>query len=836
MGINVLKIGVKLKRIGIFFVGTCFRSFCYHPFFVGMVLLLIFIYRSFPFIFSLLLYASPILVSTFILLGTLLVFGQPNTPEIDREEKTNHEFVPLKTRIFRDETVTEKDENIFMEKYSFRGKHVIEKSMEPTSPKRGIVSEFNKSCSSFSSELSPIEENSQEMQVEKHVIEEAESELHSSSEIDERHGKEECLGFDHPYSQIKKTGDEDIEQQHCNNENIESRHVKSPVESIDSYMADRAGSSPESPWKPGEEEDGAGDDEASDIVSDQAESSSRGTSVAGLIPMLDELHPLLDEGAPQPTPNPDDGSDTDSGQSCNKSSNGTIESDEDSVNPEEETDYNDDEDGKTKSAIQWTEDDQKNLMDLKTLELERNQRLENLIARRNAWRMMNEKNLIDLESSDPSFNIPPVSTRQNPFDSPSCNDGLPSIPGSAPSILVPRRNPFDLPYDSGQENDVVTEESFQQEFGAAFPPKDIFHRRHESFNAGPSIFGPPKQQNIDFKPYFVAELMASEVGDYSSLPRQSSDLSDSKASSAPETESISSAEVQSDNKLNVEKNLSQEADENEDAVEIGHPSVPVGHGSESSGDEDAVELGQPETGSVEIKLGEVESETKDIATTGEQGSGEISRSSSSWSSKAQEGIFYEKEDESPSRLAGKGEDNITQGSTSVSLDQASAEKSEFDGQHKDGPIYDSSPTAFQKNLSSSDIPEMVQISESLVDGDSEERNQSVQMNEYETETSEGEERNETVVLNQEVLVNDQKSEGENTFTEAESFDDDSSNVQTPFSDAESTEENLMNQDRSDQNVKNEAPSSSQVGEDVAAPVTSPANKGMFWFMKKPTFF
>ncbi|BAT84250.1 hypothetical protein VIGAN_04156500 [Vigna angularis var. angularis] len=36
----------------------------------------------------------------------------------------------------------------------------------------------------------------------------------------------------------------------------------------------------------------------------------------------------------------------------------------------------------SKSVIKWTEDDQKNLMDLGNLELERNTRLENLIARR----------------------------------------------------------------------------------------------------------------------------------------------------------------------------------------------------------------------------------------------------------------------------------------------------------------------------------------------------------------------------------------------------------------------------------------------------------------------
>lgn len=86
-------------------------------------------------------------------------------------------------------------------------------------------------------------------------------------------------------------------------------------------------------------------------------------------------------------------------------------------------------------------------MDLGTSELERNQRLESLIARRRARKtmsMMPERNLIDLESADLPFSIAPISTaRNNPFDLPhdSYDDlGLPPIPGSAPSILLPKLN------------------------------------------------------------------------------------------------------------------------------------------------------------------------------------------------------------------------------------------------------------------------------------------------------------------------------------------------------------------------------------------------------------
>ncbi|KAJ6296820.1 hypothetical protein OIU78_022528 [Salix suchowensis] len=112
--------------------------------------------------------------------------------------------------------------------------------------------------------------------------------------------------------------------------------------------------------------------------------------------------------------------------------------DEDNGNEEEAQGSKEDE---SKSAIKWTDDDQKNLMDLGTLELERNLRLESLIRRRRArrnMRLMAEKNLIDLDAADLPINVPSISTaRQNPFDFP-----YDDVPGSAPSVLLPRQKSF----------------------------------------------------------------------------------------------------------------------------------------------------------------------------------------------------------------------------------------------------------------------------------------------------------------------------------------------------------------------------------------------------------
>ncbi|GKC04075.1 hypothetical protein Tco_0995685, partial [Tanacetum coccineum] len=221
---------------------------------------------------------------------------------------------------------------------------------------------------------------------------------------------------------------------------------------------------------------------------------------------------------------------------------------------------NDDEDKESKhidkldeiqSAIKWTEYDQKNLMNLGTSEMERNRRLENLIARRRArktMRMQAENNLIDLESTDLPWNIPPISTaRNNPFDYDS-ND---NIPGSAPSVFMQRRNPFDLPYDSSEEKPDLVGDTFHQEFAVA-QPKEPFFRRHESFNVGPSGFGAARseRQESRLKPYFVPERS------FADFQRQFSGLSDSKASSVPDTESVSSVgDLENKDQIDDEQSL-----------------------------------------------------------------------------------------------------------------------------------------------------------------------------------------------------------------------------------------------------------------------------------------
>ncbi|KAL0697403.1 hypothetical protein Bca4012_053525 [Brassica carinata] len=155
---------------------------------------------------------------------------------------------------------------------------------------------------------------------------------------------------------------------------------------------------------------------------------------------------------------------------CSSSSSSEGEEEE-----EEETSRED------KKIIAWTDDDQKNLMDLGNSEMERNKRLEHLITRRRTRRQVllaAERSLMDME-------VPPVCVGRNYFglDHESYMiDGL-QMPESAPSVLLlPTKNPFDLPYDPQEEKPDLSGDSFHQEFSAANPnPSESSFCHHESF-------------------------------------------------------------------------------------------------------------------------------------------------------------------------------------------------------------------------------------------------------------------------------------------------------------------------------------------------------------------
>lgn len=751
------EIAVQMKKFALFSMRTFYRSVRQHPFLVGMILVLVFLYRSFPFLFSLFLSASPVLLCTAVLLGTLLSFGQPNIPEIEKEEKLSQDIVSLKAAgVSGNGTfVFEREENFVIEKHSGDRVDLVDKSIEDV----GFVDdEFLSKVESRvdSPDCVPlIDESSREIHTEKRIIEEVEREF-LDFEFEKRNDvcedarvKEGVLGDgkaveSHQYSLVREIGDDEILAAEVDGQHEELVETYKEAHLESSQPAGGGGGDV------GNDDDDDGDG-SSYSESDRAESSSPDASMADIIPMLDELHPLLDLEAPQPPHISHDESDAGSEQS-HRSDDDSVDSDAETENHVDEVedgaDDNDDDEeevhgGKedeSKAAIKWTEDDQKNLMDLGTSELERNQRLENLIARRRArksFRLMAERNLIDLDGADLPFNVPPIATtRHNPFDLPYDsyeNMGLPPIPGSAPSILLPRRNPFDLPYDSNEEKPDLKGDNFEQEF-LAFHQKDMLFRRHESFNVGPSGLG-GSRQDTKWKPVFVTERLAPEGMSYASFQRQLSEVSESKLSSVPDTESVSSV-ADADEKKLAEQDFSKEAELPSNTYQ---PYDLVEHGSEASDDVDSVELEHAENRDVQldeevIKLGEAEnhhemeldlSETRNEAADVELDTVSVHLETEpikeeGCSSKSSLSSLSEVDDRIPDVKNEDGSTTMAEGvnyiNESVISAHSSLEESEFpftsgvgdDSQTKE-PVYDSSPKTAEKLFSLSSISSDMQV-------------------------------------------------------------------------------------------------------------------------------
>ncbi|KAL0428383.1 UNVERIFIED_CONTAM: hypothetical protein Slati_3013100 [Sesamum latifolium] len=637
MGIKLLEIGIKMSKGVIFTIRVSFRSICNHPFLVGILFLLAFVFRHFPFVFSLLVSASPVLIATAVLLGTLLSFGQPNIPELETEDRITCEAVSINNGVSGDNYVAlEQSLSHNVERQSEKRRDVALQAMqEPSLP----VSKHGEICGEGSSNDTSlfVDKGSRGVGSENGGVREGNREVGDGRCKRKFEGNKERLSDGEAMQNHYASG------RKVNAEHAGSDNEKSDADSFDSEMVnvDLLESPPHSPWKHvddqededededvDDDESEEHDDDASDSGTDQAESSSPDASVADIMPMLDELHPLLDDDAPQPVEMSRHGSKAARGRSPQSgvSSNELDDETDNQADDDNEDDEAPEKEELTKSAITWTEEDQKNLMDLGSSEIERNQRLENVIMRRRARKYMSmvpEINLIDFESSDSPFHIAPITTtRQNPFDVPNdsyYNSGLPPVPGSAPSILVPRRNPFDIPFESSEEKSNVMGDGFQEEFTTSQSRESLF-RRHESFNVGPAVFAHNKQEKQEFRmrPYFVPVQMIPEESGFSSFLRQSSELS-SRASSVPETESVGSVEEleeqkpAEDNPREIEvisrteevilkqSSVSQElvstTEASEEDVpqepklisEIKHVSEQIGHGSQSSEEESLVD-------------------------------------------------------------------------------------------------------------------------------------------------------------------------------------------------------------------------------------------------------
>lgn len=123
-------------------------------------------------------------------------------------------------------------------------------------------------------------------------------------------------------------------------------------------------------------------------------------------------------------------------------------------------------------AVEWTETDHKSRMEIEYSELERNTRMETLIANRKARKLL--KMQID-RGVNPSHLPPVYVTRNKNFEE---FVGI-EMPDSAPSVIRPSRKPFDHRYDPSEEGKPSTHQAFTEGL-----QKDKTFSRIASFSVG----------------------------------------------------------------------------------------------------------------------------------------------------------------------------------------------------------------------------------------------------------------------------------------------------------------------------------------------------------------
>ncbi|GAB2236657.1 hypothetical protein Droror1_Dr00026539 [Drosera rotundifolia] len=601
--------GVRSRILKTISFRGCFRFIRSHLLLITMIIFLAHMYRSYPWVLSVVISASPVVICSAVLLGVLLTFGQNNGQATENDRKLSNDFPSLKTRMFDQTSISQKDWNQSKSRFSEVRNEIIEKEIKEFQPGlTGYDVGKGKEHDRRPNISVPVNVgNSREAQFEKQPSERA-----NGGKVEEVKGSvvvEKANSVYSSSSEHEKLADDD---DHKSTDSEPDVAYKSPIDvSVvadmtpildevdpllaleDPHYADQKGQADGGDGSGGEDDNeemmdsNCDEDKEEEEEDDEVCKKSTGSkpvltwteddqkNLIGLNSSELERDECLENLLARRTHG-------------NDHENSAESDDEEEEEEEEEETPRVEEEDVTRHVVTWTEDDEKNLKHVGSSDLERDQRLENLIARRRVWRnfsVIPDINLIDLDSADRPFQVPPVSTsRLNPFDIPEQSDnqsGMPAIPGSAPSAGLPRENPFDYPDEFPEVHPEVVPTVVQESlevFGKenfdfvgdslAMNQNDAFFLRHQSFSRGRNFLvenlndepyemnakdasfrryqsfgvGSSRHENRDFpplRPYFMPDhsAVADDIG-HQNFHKQSSEASDdSTASSASETES-----------------------------------------------------------------------------------------------------------------------------------------------------------------------------------------------------------------------------------------------------------------------------------------------------------
>ncbi|KAJ1264590.1 hypothetical protein BS78_08G011100 [Paspalum vaginatum] len=422
-----------------------YQSACDYPLVLGIGILLLFLHKVWPSLLAFLLSSSPVFLLTALLLGALLSCGEPCAPVVREEILENQKALYPESKSSVADGSVEDDENVAIKVHAEkRSECQVTYTEDRTSETILLHTQCDQeSGTSVSTGTVPCAKSS-EFDKNEIIVER------------EERGMEIC---DQVYLQQSESTD------------AERRHY----EVDDQYQF---GELMSSCWQPVMRRDPCSDSE-----SDLTESSSD-ASITDIIPMLDDLNPPVDLGTSHP--------------SSAFRDNLNSSSDDNEDDSEEDGNHSSDEDDaeeKKDDGNNW-----KDFVDQNSLDTGKIENLDSLMERRKAKNVLKyelDRRLMDMQAADAlqkmeeasrfRVQVPSISTsRPKPFDP---SDGseetveLPQIPDSAPSVL-PRREPFDIPFDQIVDRDSRLRETWT--------PRSCFtttqRRKHEDLYVRQSTY------------------------------------------------------------------------------------------------------------------------------------------------------------------------------------------------------------------------------------------------------------------------------------------------------------------------------------------------------------
>lgn len=432
-----------------------YHSACGHPEVLGAGIVLLFLHALCPPLFAFVLSSSPVIVLTALLLGALLSCGEAAVPLGGEETLEEHESLSLKSNIHVSDCSHKEVENIAV-------KVQLEKRAETDGSEVHVRERASDDCMH---DALFEDKNVTYIASDAAVLSEAyvEEETTPNDSLHGTHCEEKNVTFvaddtvpsaepcNHPENNAA------LECEDRAKEITEKAVLQEPESTCTGscnngvHYQYQFGEFMRSCWQPVMRQDLPYCDSESDLTD---ESSSPDASMTDIIPMLEDLHPLINSGTGELS--------LASRENLNSSSDDNEYDLEEEEEEQDDSVSSDDDEGAERqqdNEVNW-----KDVVHLNCLDMEQNDQLENPVELQRAKNMLKfelDMRSIDLQAADATqklkdasrfhVQVPSISTpRNNPFNPSRDSEEsieLQQIPGSAPSVLLRRRNLFDLPFD-----------------------------------------------------------------------------------------------------------------------------------------------------------------------------------------------------------------------------------------------------------------------------------------------------------------------------------------------------------------------------------------------------